>query len=402
MKLIHLYYRVYQAVFYVAVMFLDWTPPELLTGAGSVKQLPDLVKKHGYRKVLVVTDPGLMKIHLLDGLLEQLKAEGISYVLYDQTKANPTIDNVEQARSLYVKHQCEAIIAFGGGSPMDCAKVAGARVARPNKPVPKMRGVLKVLKKLPMLYAVPTTAGTGSECTIAAVISDAETHEKYPINDPQLRPKYAVLDPELTVGLPTHITSTTGMDALTHAVEAYIGGSNTKNTREWAEKATKMIFENLETAYRDGGNLIARQQMLQASYYAGLAFTRAYVGYVHAIAHQLGGMYNLPHGFANAVILPHMLHHYGEAAHAPLAKLCDVAGLTPEDTSEAGKANAFIEAIRQMNRNMEIPEYFSEIQETDIPTIARRALREANPLYPVPKFMNQAQCEDMVRSLMAK
>ena len=211
---------------------------------------------------------------------------------------------------------------------MDCAKVAAARVVRPNKPIPKMRGVLKVMRKLPPFFAVPTTAGTGSETTIAAVVTNPATHEKYAINDPVLRPKYAVLDPELTIGLPPHITSTTGMDALTHAVEAYIGHSNTRDTEQKARLAVKLIFANIEKVYQNGKDIDARGQMLLASYYAGVAFTRAYVGYVHAIAHNLGGLYGIAHGLANAIILPYVLEYYGESAHHRLAELADVAGIT--------------------------------------------------------------------------
>ena len=254
--------------------------------------------------MMIVTDKGLTGLNLLDGLYEGLKADGIDYVVYDKTQPNPSIDNIEEVRKLYLDNGCQGFIAFGGGSPMDCAKGAAARVVCPNKTVQKMRGQLKIRKKLPPFFAVPTTAGTGSETTLAAVVTDTKTHEKYALNDPVLRPKYAVLDPELTVGLPPHITSTTGMDALTHAVEAYIGHSNTKDTSEKAEVATKLIFENLEEAYKNGKDLHAREQMLLASHYAGIAFTRAYVGNVHAIAHNLGGFYGVPHGLANAIILP--------------------------------------------------------------------------------------------------
>ena len=299
---------------------------------------------------------------------------------------------------MFVENGCEGVIAFGGGSSMDCAKVAAARVVRPGKSIPQMRGLLKVSKKLPPFFAVPTTAGTGSETTLAAVVSNPKTHEKYAINDPVLRPKYAVLDPELTVGLPPHITSTTGMDALTHAVEAYIGKSNTKSTRDYAEKATQMIFENLETAYNDGKNIEARNNMLLASFYAGMAFTRAYVGYVHAIAHNLGGMYGVPHGLANAIILPVVLEAYGSSAYKPLAKLADLVGIV--GASEADKAEKFIEEIRQMNKRMNIPTGFTQIQEKDIDTIVSRAIKEAHPLYPTPAIFTREKLTDIVRSLM--
>ena len=393
------FFRAYQSVFKIAMFAFDWSEPETLEGPGAIRKLPEFIKSKGVKKVLIVTDKGLMGIHLLDSLFEEMTKAGVEYVVYDGTEPNPSIENIEDARQLYVDNACEGLIAFGGGSPMDCAKAAGARVANPRIPVKKMRGVLKLVHKLPPLFAVPTTAGTGSEVTLAAVVSDRKTHEKNAINDPRLRPKYAVLDPELTTGLPPHITSTTGMDALTHAVEAYIGRSNVKSTEMYAEKATKMIFESLETAYNDGKNIEARETMLKASYYAGMAFTRAYVGYVHAIAHNLGGFYGIPHGLANAVILPYVLEYYGETAHARLAKLAVIAGVKT-DGSDKEKAEAFIEAIKTMNKNMNIQDKFDCIKEEDIPTIVKRALKEGNPLYPVPKIMDEADCEAVIRRLM--
>ena len=400
MSIKHMYYRLYQGVFRVAVNFLDWTPPKIISGPGSVKKLPAVIKSKGLKKMMIVTDKGLMSLNLLDGLFEGLKAEGIDYVVYDKTQPNPSIDNIEEVRSLYLDNGCEGFIAFGGGSPMDCAKAAGARVVRPNKTVQKMRGQLKVIKKLPPFFAVPTTAGTGSETTLAAVVTDTKTHEKYALNDPRLRPGYAVLDPELTVGLPPHITSTTGMDALTHAVEAYIGHSNTKETSAKAEQATKMIFENLETAYNNGSDIHAREQMLLASHYAGIAFTRAYVGNVHAIAHNLGGFYGVPHGLANPIILPYVLDYYGDTAYERLARLSEFAGVAKDGQSDEEKAKAFIQEIRDMNARMNIPDKIDKIQESDIPTIAQRALKEANPLYPVPKIMDLEDCMGVIRRLM--
>lgn len=399
MNLKHGFYRVYQSVYKVAMGALDWTPPELLQGAGAIKKLPALVKKQGVNNVLVVTDKGLMGLHLLDSLFEGLESEGIKYTVFDGVQPNPTIYNVEDALKLYHDNGCEAFIAFGGGSPMDCAKVTAAKVARPNKSIPSMRGQLKVLKKTPLIFAVPTTAGTGSETTLAAVISNPDTHEKNAINDPVLRPKFAVLDPELTVGLPPHITSTTGMDALTHAVEAFIGRSNVKSTEDAALKATKLIFENIEKVYEDGKNIEARENMLVASFYAGVAFTRAYVGYVHAIAHNLGGMYGIPHGLANAVILPYILEFFGDSAHHRLAILADVAGITDGLKTEKEKAEKFIEAIKELNRKMNIPDKFEGIKDEDIELIATRALKEGNPLYPVPKIMNLEECKAIIKNL---
>lgn len=389
--------RVYQKTFKMVMPVFNWDEPELLKGPGAIKDLPALVKSKGINNVLVVTDKGLMSLNLLDSLFENLEKQGIKYTVYDGVQPNPSIENIEEGRRIYLKNGCEGIIAFGGGSPMDCAKVVGARIANPNKSVSQMRGLLKVVKKIPPFFAVPTTAGTGSETTLAAVVSNMQTHEKYAINDPQLRPKYAVLDPELTTGLPKKITSTTGMDALTHAIEAYIGQSGVKSTNDYAEKATKLIFDNIEKAYEDGKNIEARENMLVASFYAGMAFTRAYVGYVHAIAHNLGGLYGTPHGLANAVILPHVLEYYGEAAYEKLAKLADIVGIDGDNDKE--KAEKFIKEIKEMNEEMDIPEHFDFIKDEDIPTIVERALKEGNPLYPVPKIMDKEDCTKVVKAI---
>ena len=395
------YYRIYQKVLKFAMCFMDWKEPELLEGEGAVLKLPTFIKEKGLKKVLIVTDKGLMSLKLLDPLFLELQKQGIWYVVFDDVQPNPTIPSIECCKDAYINNNCQGIIAFGGGSPMDCAKAAAARVVKPKQSVRKMRGYLKVHKKLPPFFAVPTTAGTGSETTLAAVVTDPITHEKNAICDSSLRPKYAVLDPALTIGLPPHITSTTGMDALTHAVESYIGKSNVKSTIKYAEDAVKLIHANLEKAYTNGKDMEARNNMLKASFLAGSAFTRAFVGYVHAIAHNLGGMYNTPHGLANAVILPYVLEWYGASVHKQLAKLADLIGLSKDGMTIEEKANAYIAEIRRMNKAMNIPEKFDFIKEEDIPTLVKRALKEGNPGYPVPKIMNPAECEKVIRLLMA-
>jgi alcohol dehydrogenase len=382
-----LYCRTYQGTMKMASYILPWREPVLLQGENSLAKLPKLIKTKNIENVLIVTDQGITSIGLMDDFLEGLTAEGIKYFVYDKTVPNPTIDNIEEAYGMYQANQCQGIVAFGGGSPMDCAKGVGARVAKPNKSIPKMKGVLKVMKSIPPLFAIPTTAGTGSEATLAAVVSNSQTHEKYAIMDTSLIPHYAVLDPLLTVKLPPHITAATGIDALTHAVEAYIGKANTKSTTRWSIEAVKIIFEDLYESYENGSNIKARTNMQRAAYLAGMAFTRAYVGYVHAIAHTLGGFYSVPHGLANAIILPYVLDYYGESVHKPLAELAAVVGLgEPADTDEQ-KAKKFIDAIKQLNKKMNIPEKVSEIVEGDIPLMVERALKEANPLYPVPKIL---------------
>lgn len=391
--------RTFQTVMKAASAILPWREPEILKCEGGTRGLGAFVKGKGYKKVFVVTGPNVYKKGLADELIKGLEENGVPYALFNRVVNNPTIDNIEEAFSLYKSEGCDAIIALGGGSPMDLAKVVGAKAAKPNKPVKKMKGLLKIMKRIPDLYAIPTTAGSGSETTLAAVVSDSVTHEKYPINDLSLIPRYAILDPRLTAALPPQTTATTGMDALTHAIEAYIGRSNTKKTKESAEKAVKLIFDNLLTAYEHGDDLKARENMQTASYYAGVAFTRAYVGYVHALAHALGGFYGTPHGLANSVLLPVVLDYYGESAHAPLARLAEIVGLGDQG-DDATKAARFISAIKLMNAKMLIPETIEGIRPEDVPEMAKRAAAEGNPLYPVPRLLGADELEKIYGLIM--
>lgn len=395
-----LFCRVFQIIMRYAAYFLPWRKPKLLEGAGSLARLPGLIVSGGIESVLLVTDRSIASLGLIDSLLEGLKAADVRCAVYDKTVPNPTIDNIEEAYALYRENACKGIIAFGGGSPMDCAKGVGARAARPRKPIQKMKGLLKVLLRLPPIYAVPTTAGTGSEVTVASVVVNSRTHEKYALMDPALIPRYAVLDPLLTLGLPPHITATTGVDALTHAVEAYIGRSNTKETREMARETVRLVFEFLYRAYTDGNDLTARANMQRAAYCGGVAFTRAYVGNIHAVAHTLGGVYSVPHGLANAVIMPHVLDYYGESVVKPLSELAEVAGLAG-GTDEI-KARAFIRAIRELNASMGIPETIAGIEEKDIELMAERAFHEANPTYPVPRIFSREDFKAIYHALMGR
>ncbi len=395
------FYRIFQSIMKVAAYFLPWRKPTLLEGENSILKIPSILKDKGIKQILLVTDKNLTSMGLTNGLLQELAKQDIACFVYDDTVPNPTIDNIEDALKVYLDNKCQAIIAFGGGSPMDCAKGVGARVARPNLSIPQMRGTLKVLARLPLLIAIPTTAGTGSETTLAAVVSNPKTHEKYSLNDPSLIPNYAALDPLVTVNLPKHITATTGIDALTHAVEAYIGRSNTAETRQCAREAVQLIFDYLYEAYTNGQNITARERMLKASFYAGVAFTRAYVGYVHAIAHTLGGFYQVPHGLANAVILPYVLDYFGESVYQPLSELADVINLgEPDDTVEV-KAKKFIAQIKALEESIGIPRKIEGIKESDLPQMISNALREANPLYPVPKILFEEDLRKLYTMIMA-
>lgn len=387
-----LWCRTYQTCFRLAIPLLPYREPKPL---GSFEEAAGLLQQQGKRRVLLVTDATIMRLGLADQLIDNLKNRGIQVSVFDEVVPNPTVSNVEAARERYLQEGCDAIVAFGGGSAMDCAKATGARIVRPRKPVQKMRGILKVLRPLPLLIAVPTTAGTGSETTLAAVITDDETHYKYPINDFALIPRYAVLDYRTTLGLPPHITATTGMDALVHAVEAYIGRSTTRDTRANAIEAVREIHSYLLRAYRDGHDAEAREHMLRAAYCAGLAFTKSYVGYVHAVAHSLGGQYGIAHGLANAVLLPYFLDEYAESCEHRLADLARRAGVVPQAMNDRDTARAFTQWVREMNAAMDIPTTLPGIRDEDIPLMAAHADAEGNPLYPVPKLMDAHELEHM-------
>ena len=385
---------------YVAEFLMPWHKAEVIEGSGSLLHLPKVLKANGAGCILIVTD-SFLSANIVPPFLKALQQEGVPYAMYDKVVPNPTIACIEEGLQVYKANNCDTVVAVGGGSPMDCAKIIAARAVCPDKPVEKMKGLIKIHKKLPPFYAIPTTAGTGSEVTLAAVISNPDKNEKYPINDPSLIPHYVVLDPDLTVGLPKHITSTTGMDALTHAIEAYIGHSNTKQTKRDAIEAVKLIFGNITIAYQDGHNIVARQNMQRAAMLAGRAFTRAYVGYVHAIGHALGAFYHIPHGLAMSIILPHMLRAYGKSAHKKLAELAQLVGIGGDTVEQ--KANNMIAAIEKMNADMEIPAKIGgkfAINEADIPAIVERADAEANPLYPCPTLFDKKELAAIVMELM--
>lgn len=381
------YCRVFQIAFRIALPVLPYRDPEILR---HLDEIPALLSREKLSRPLLVTDATIRGLGLTKSLEEQLTACEKPAAVYDGTRPNPTTDMVMAALALYHAQACDCIIAFGGGSPMDCAKAVGALVARPKKKLKKMAGILKVMHRTPPIIAIPTTAGTGSETTLAAVIVDHETRHKYVINDFSLIPRFAVLDASVIHSLPAPVAATTGMDALTHAVEAYIGRSTTTHTRTDAEEAVRLIFAHIEkaTAHESAASEAA---MMQASHLAGRAFTRSYVGYVHAVSHSLSGKYDLPHGLTNAILLPHVLEMYGEKAHKKLARLAICTGLGTREAPDAVLAERFIQAIHQLNQRLGIPTQIDGIQASDIPSLAAYADKEANPLYPVPVLWDRKQ-----------
>ncbi len=381
--------RAFQCCFAVGARLLPWRRPRVYAGPGSLLRAADILRENGLRRPFVVASRRQCADKHFRALQEALDEQDILLSVFSSVEPNPSVETVEKIAAQYKFDRCDCFLVIGGGSPMDAAKAAAARLARPERSLSRLAGLLKVRRRVPPLIAVPTTAGTGSETTIAAVITGSD-HHKYAVSDLCLIPRYAILDPTLSVGLPPHITAETGMDALTHAVEAYLSRFyNTGMTRALAESAVVTIFAHLERAYRDGASLEDRAAMLQASFDAGAAFTRASVGNVHAIAHTLGGLYGTPHGLANAVLLPLVLEDYGAAAYPRLARLAWLVGL-PGETKEA-RAKAFIAEIRAMNARMGIPDHFDTIREEDIPLMSKWASQEANPVYPVPVIYDEAR-----------
>ncbi|MDR2035468.1 MAG: iron-containing alcohol dehydrogenase [Coriobacteriales bacterium] len=400
MPAVNAWYRTFQFFFNLGARVLPWRKALPIKGAGAIKKIPGILAKDGVTRAMVVTDPGLMAAGIAPRILEVLQEQDMPYTLYSEVQPNPTTDMVNEIYDLYCSSGCNGFVAIGGGSSMDAAKGAAARVKRPRKTIQQFKGLFKVLGRIAPFVAVPTTAGTGSETTIAALITDSATHHKYSIMDLSLIPHYAILDPELTLGLPPHITSTTGMDALTHAVEAYLCWTyNTAESKRFALDATALIARNLELVYQDGGNVEARGEMLEAAYKAGFAFTRAGVGNIHAIAHTLGGLYNTPHGLANAVILPIVLEDYGTKVHGKLATLARVSGLADDTTPDEAAAKAFIWNIKYLNEHMQIPAGFDFIKDEDVEQMITWALKEANPLYPVPVIYNRERWRRVIEKI---
>ncbi len=391
------YCRVFQFCFKVAIPFLPYYNPKILN---KIDEISDVLKQKNINNVLLVTDKGVRNFGITANLEKLLVENEITVNIYDDVVSNPTIKNVQDAKNIYLSQKCQALIGFGGGSAIDCAKAVGACIANPEKSLVDMAGILRVFRKIPLLIAIPTTAGTGTETTVATLITDTETKHKYMISDFPLIPKYAVLDAETTRTLPKNITANCGVDVLVHAVEAYIGRSTTRKTRKQALEATKLVFDNLKRAYDDGNDMEARKNMLQASYLAGCAFTVSYVGYCHAIAHALGGMYNTSHGLANAVLLPYVLEAYGSKIHKKLKELAVYAGLVDKNVSEKIASIIFISTIKYLNKSMGIEDKLPEVKLSDIKNLAHYAEKESNPVYPVPVLMGEDELQQFLYDVL--
>ncbi|MCQ2797892.1 MAG: iron-containing alcohol dehydrogenase [Bacilli bacterium] len=382
------YCRIFQKTMYLAVGAMRFREPTLIKGSGSVKKIAPLLNG---KRVLIVSTPSIVKYGLLEPMLDSFRAKGIEFFVFDKIVPNPTFSAIYECRDFAISNKTNAIVAVGGGSALDTAKAVICLLTSSDQDLNHYKGMLKCKKKYPLFIAIPTTAGSGSEVTVASVVTNEKTGDKFAISDPKLIPDYAVLDPNLMVNLPKHVIATTGMDALTHAVESYIGHSNYKKTRIYAQTSVALIAENLLDFYQNPKNTQAALNMQYASYLAGLAFTKSYVGYVHALAHSLGGKYNVPHGEANAILLPFVLQSYGKKAAKSLQKLDSIINLRQKNSTLCASEH-FIEWIKGLNAKMSIVNRMAEIIKVeDLDELARHADKEANPLYPVPKELDKEQ-----------
>lgn len=371
--------------------------PRMIKGEHALLDLVDVLKEKHLTHYMIVTTPGFIKRGTLQSFFEALTQNDIQYSIFHDVKPDPEISDVEKLKEMFIKDGCQALIAIGGGSAIDCSKAALACVQMKNLDVKTVLHTGRVSKQLPLLIAVPTTAGTGSEVTAGAVITDPIKKRKYALSHLFLIPKYAVLDASLLTSLPAKMTAYSGMDALTHAIEAYINCFNNRKTNEYALCAIKSIFQYLVPSFEDGLNMQYRLELLEASYNAGVAISNNYVGYVHAIAHGIGGMYHLQHGMINAIILPIVLEEYGGAVVGKLATIADVVGIT--GATDQDKSKQFIQKLKDLNQIFSIPTSIPEIQEEDIHYLATGAEKEGNPTYPTPVTWNVAQFEKVIRKI---
>lgn len=389
MKFKFLYYRIRQFILSIAMVILNRREQQLVIGANSIYQLPKMLDHGKTNRILLITTKGSLKRGLLTNLILELENDGITITIYSDISVEPTLEIIDEATHLYLNHHCQAIVAIGGGSVLDCAKGVGIRVVKPGMTLKQMSGILKIRKKLPDIYAIPTTAGTGSEVSGVAVITDGNTHYKYTINDLCLGPRYAILDPMLTISLPPYLTACSGIDALIHAIEAYTNRFRPPKARRHAKKAVKLIAENLSEAYYHPDNLAARENMLRAAHHAGIAFYNSYVGNIHALAHGIGAEYGLPHGEVVATVTPVVLEQYGKKVEKQLGELADLIGILGE--TDTDKSARFIAYLRGLNKQFEISDHIEELDQNDFSKIARKAVIEANPTYPVPEIWDEAR-----------
>lgn len=371
--------------------------PLVFAGPHSALNLCDNIHQMGMKKILIVTDAVLLGLGVIQPIQNKLQNMGIQVTLFSEVKPDPTYDVVEKAIALFKFSGSDSVLAVGGGSTIDTSKVLVLAAANDKKPQ-QLIGILKAKKSAFPLFVIPTTAGTGSEVTVAAVLSDNITHVKGLVIDPKVIPLATALDPVIMQGMPPAITADTGIDALTHAIESWVSEFANQETDFYARAAVKLIIGNLALAWSDGKNLAAREAMALGSHYAGLAMNKAGIGYVHALAHQLGTKYGIPHGRANAIILPHVLEFNRQTSEKRLAKLAREIELT-QNSNDRQAADVMIKHIKDLLITLKIDTHVKGIQSQDFPDMIAAAFAEAHGIYAVPKYMNYADAEQILKKL---
>ena len=373
--------------------------PLVFMGENSALQLCSNIQQLGVKHILIVTDEILLSLGVIKPIQEALQTKSVKVSIFSGVKPDPTIELVENGLAVLKQNHCDGVLAIGGGSAIDTAKVIALAGAN-HTPPKKLVGMLKASKPALALFAIPTTSGTGSEVTIGAVVSDTQTHQKSLVIDPKLVPLATALDPKITSGMPPSITADTGLDALTHALEAWVSSFANGESDYYAQAAIKLIFDHLATAYLDGKNLAAREAMGLASHYAGLAINHTGVGYVHAFAHQLGAKYQIPHGRANAVILPHVFAFHRDKCEKRLAQLAKNLNLVAISTSQAQAADALLQEVQKLMKTLKVEQQVKELKSEDHKIIVKAALKEAHGMYSIPKYMEERDAYNVLKALV--
>ena len=393
--------RIEQFVVAMYIKLLKEPKQKVYIGKDSLFSLIKEMKKEKFNKVLIVTDKNIISLNLIGSLLSSLKLNNINYVLFDDVESDPSIETVEKGFRSYIDNNCDSLLAVGGGSVLDAAKVIGARASDPSRNVLKLKKLIGGVKKFNVPFmAIPTTSGTGSENTLYALITDKKTKQKYPLFSNKYIPSHVALDANLTINLPLNITAYTGMDALTHAIESYVSTFSKyfKKDKQQALEACKMIFDNLDKVYKEPTNLKYRENMAVASYKAGIAFRRISIGYVHNFAHRMGELYHVPHGQANAIILPYILEFMLPKAKKSLSEIAIYCKIGNKDDDEIILANKLIKRVKELNKLMKIPNNIKKIKENDYPILIKRILKEGN-ICGNPRLMSKKECKNILDSI---
>lgn len=377
---------------------------DVVSGPGSSAKAVEVLGRAGAKKALIVTDKVLKELGVLDTMLKAMDEANFPYAIYDGTEPNPSIENIEEAYALYKSETCDCIVGFGGGSAMDAAKVVGCRVAKPDMSVKQMSRLMGYFpvtmsaanKKVPFILAVPTTAGTGAESTVAAVVSDHAIDKKYTVTDIAMRPKSVILDAALATGLPPRQTAFTCIDLVSHCTEGFLSYAHNPRGDEWAIKGVRLAKENIEAAMKDGNDLVARQNLCEAAYAGGQSLNMETTGYVHPFCHKIGAKYNLVHGRCIGAVMPIILEDYGPVVESRLAKLAVRTGIADPSATEAEQAKQYIQWIRDFDEKYGIDPYIPEIKDEDLDEIADSIMVEIF-VYPNKKVYTRDEIKHLLK-----